>query len=97
SNLADVGDDWEAGFSSREMLSRLEYVQIDDVEGCDAELKLLTFLLKKAKVLEQIDIIFFRSCDGSRDSKRQVELFIKKIREVPTASSSINWKIIKTW
>ncbi|RZC75479.1 hypothetical protein C5167_050969 [Papaver somniferum] len=46
SNLAVIGDDWEAGLSSPGMLSHLEYVSIEKVEGCDAELKLLSFLLK---------------------------------------------------
>ncbi|XP_026436123.1 uncharacterized protein LOC113333988 [Papaver somniferum] len=31
SNLADVGDDWEAGLSLPGMLSHLKYVQIEEV------------------------------------------------------------------
>ncbi|XP_026389022.1 uncharacterized protein LOC113283861 [Papaver somniferum] len=95
-NLAYIGADWEAGLSSPEMLSYLWFVEIYDVEACDAKFKLPAFLLKNAKVLEQVDVIFSRSSFGSRASKGQVELFIKKLRAVPTASSSINWQFMRT-
>ncbi|KAI3957956.1 hypothetical protein MKW98_020598 [Papaver atlanticum] len=88
SNLAGVGDDWEAGLSSPGMLSHLNFVQMEDVEGCDAEFKLLSFLLKKAKVLEEV-VVFFRSSIGSPDRVRQVALFMDKLKAVPAASSSI--------
>ncbi|RZC90476.1 hypothetical protein C5167_029609 [Papaver somniferum] len=88
SNLADVGDDWEAGLSSPEMLSRLKSVQIEKAEGCDAELKLLSFLLKNAKVLEEV-ALFFRSSVGSPDRVKQVRQFRGKLRALPTASSKI--------
>lgn len=86
SNLADVGDDWEVGLSSQGMLSHLEYVVIKEVEGCDAELKILIFLLKNAKVLK-IVVLCFRFSIGSQVT--QVERFLDKLRLVPRASSSI--------
>ncbi|XP_026438468.1 F-box/LRR-repeat protein At1g06630-like [Papaver somniferum] len=42
-NLPDVGDDWESGFSFPGILSRLMLVHFVEVDGCDAELKLLSF------------------------------------------------------
>ncbi|KAI3958112.1 hypothetical protein MKW98_020754 [Papaver atlanticum] len=89
SNLVDVGDDWEAGLSFPGMLSHLKYVQIEVVEGCDAELKLLRFLLKNAENLKEV-ALFFCSSVGSPDGDRQIEQFKDKLRAVvPTASSSI--------
>ncbi|KAI3925588.1 hypothetical protein MKW98_001442 [Papaver atlanticum] len=88
-NLADVGDDWEAGLSFPGVLSHLKSVQFEEVEGCDAELKLLSFLLKNAKVLQKV-VVCFRSSSGSRVVRmRQVKQFEDKIRAVPTASSGI--------
>ncbi|XP_026382463.1 putative F-box/LRR-repeat protein At3g42770 [Papaver somniferum] len=88
SSLVDVGDDWEAGLSVRGMLSHLEYVQVEDMEGCDAEFKLLSFLLRNAKVLKEVEL-FFRPSVGSPDRLIQVQQFQDKLREVPAASSSI--------
>ncbi|KAI3852798.1 hypothetical protein MKX03_028632, partial [Papaver bracteatum] len=87
--LAEVGDDWEAGLSSPGMLSHLKYVRIEEVKGCDAELKLLSFLLKYAAVLVEV-ALFFRSSAGSAARRlRQIERFKQKLRAVPTASPSI--------
>ncbi|KAI3955511.1 hypothetical protein MKW98_028456, partial [Papaver atlanticum] len=88
SNLTDVGDDREAGLSSPGMLSHLKYVDIVEVDGCDAELKLLSFLLKHAMVLAKVALSFRFTC-CLPDIERQVEQFKKKLRAVPTASSSI--------
>ncbi|XP_026459363.1 uncharacterized protein LOC113360026 [Papaver somniferum] len=69
-NLVDVGEDWEAGLSSEGMLSRLTYVCFCEVEGCDAELKLLSFLLKHGHVLTKVALSFCAgtcSPDGERD------------------------------
>ncbi|KAI3870128.1 hypothetical protein MKX03_021601, partial [Papaver bracteatum] len=85
--LADVGDEWETGLSLPGMLSHLEYVEIE-VEGCDAELKLLCFLFKKAKVLKKV-VLYFRSSVGSPGGVTQVEQFMDTLRLLPTASSSI--------
>ncbi|KAI3891756.1 hypothetical protein MKX03_020894, partial [Papaver bracteatum] len=90
SNSVDVGEDWEAGLFSPGMLSHLEYVQIEEVEGCDAELKLLRFLLKNAENLEKV-ALFFCSSVGSPDGVRQIEQFKDKLRAVPTASSIIQF------
>ncbi|RZC85643.1 hypothetical protein C5167_026315 [Papaver somniferum] len=49
SNVTDAGDDWEAGLSLPGMSSHLKYVQFEEAEGCDAELKLLVFFLEKRK------------------------------------------------
>ncbi|XP_026432550.1 uncharacterized protein LOC113329929 [Papaver somniferum] len=62
--LSKVGDDWEAGLSSPGMLSHLKYVGIKEAEGCDGELKLLSYLLTNAKVLEKVSPLF-RSSAGS--------------------------------
>ncbi|KAI3875279.1 hypothetical protein MKX03_001277 [Papaver bracteatum] len=70
------------------MLSHLEYVEIEEVEGCDAELKMLRFLLKTAKVLREV-AVYFRSSDGSLDRLRQARLFIDKLSAVPAASPGI--------
>ncbi|KAI3954577.1 hypothetical protein MKW98_019708 [Papaver atlanticum] len=91
SNLVDIGDDWEAGLSSPGMLSHLKYVNFDEVEGCDAELKLLSFLLKHATVLRRI-YLSFRASIGSLDGVRQMKLFRDKVRALPTASSSVKIK-----
>ncbi|KAI3831797.1 hypothetical protein MKX03_000139, partial [Papaver bracteatum] len=88
SNLADVGNDWEAGLPIPGMLSHLKFVQMEEVVGSDAELKLLSFLLKNAKVLEKF-ALFFRSSAGSGDRVRQVKQFQNKLRLVPIASSCI--------
>ncbi|KAI3891488.1 hypothetical protein MKX03_024751, partial [Papaver bracteatum] len=85
-NLPDVGDDWEAGLSFPGMLPHLKLVHFEEVEGCDAELKLLCFLLKNASVLKKV-VVHFRS---SVCSPRQVEEFKNKVRAVSTASSSID-------
>ncbi|KAI3887147.1 hypothetical protein MKX03_014160, partial [Papaver bracteatum] len=81
--LADVGDDWEAGLSVPGMLSQLKSIRFEEVEGCDAELKLLSFLLKNAKALQKVALLF-RSSSGAR-----VKHFEAKIRAVPAASSGI--------
>ncbi|KAI3877746.1 hypothetical protein MKW98_020227, partial [Papaver atlanticum] len=60
SNLADVGDDWEAEFSLTCMFSHLKYVEIREVEGCDNEFSFLRFLFKNSTVLEKVNL-FFRS------------------------------------
>ncbi|KAI3955276.1 hypothetical protein MKW98_020909 [Papaver atlanticum] len=88
SNSADVGDDWEVGFSLSGMVSNLNVVRIENVHGCDAELKILSYLLKNAKGLKKV-VLYFRPSVGSSDRVRQVKLFKKKLIEVPTASSSI--------
>ncbi|XP_026444386.1 FBD-associated F-box protein At4g13985-like isoform X2 [Papaver somniferum] len=91
SNLADVGNNWEAGFSSPGMLSHLKYVNFDEVGGSDAELKLLSFLLKHAKDLRRI-FLSFRASIGSPDGVRQMKLFRDKVRALPAASSSVKVK-----
>ncbi|KAI3879299.1 hypothetical protein MKX03_024274, partial [Papaver bracteatum] len=88
SNSADVEDDWDAGQSFPGMLSHLKFVHIEEAQGCDAELKLLRFLLKNGKVLEKV-AIFFRSTIGSPDRERQVKQFQDKLRAVSTTSLSI--------
>ncbi|KAI3893190.1 hypothetical protein MKX03_007022, partial [Papaver bracteatum] len=88
SNLAGVGDDGEAGLPLPGILSHLKFVQLEEAQGCDAELKLLRFLLANAKVLEKV-VIFFRSTTASPDRAKQVEQFKDKLIAVPTASSSI--------
>ncbi|RZC93025.1 hypothetical protein C5167_028385, partial [Papaver somniferum] len=89
SNLADVGDNREeAGLTLPGMLSHLKSVQIEEVVGCDAELKILSFLLKNAMVLKKV-ALFLRSGVGSPDRVEQVKQFKDKLRAVPTASSSI--------
>ncbi|KAI3958148.1 hypothetical protein MKW98_020790 [Papaver atlanticum] len=88
SNSADVGDYWEAGLLCPGMLSHLGYVRFEEVEGCDAEIKLLSFLLENAKVLKKV-VLYFRSSAGSPRRARQVEQFERKLRAVPAASSSI--------
>ncbi|RZC63208.1 hypothetical protein C5167_024976 [Papaver somniferum] len=85
SNSADVGDYREAGLLCPGMLSHLRYVQFKEVEGCDAELRLLSFLLENAKVLKKV-VLYYRSSAGLPKRVRQVE---HKLRAVPTASSSI--------
>ncbi|RZC82130.1 hypothetical protein C5167_044914 [Papaver somniferum] len=85
SKLAQVGDGWEAGLSLPGMLSHLKFVRIEEVEGCDAELKLLSFLLKNAKNLEEV-VLEYRSNIDSPEGARQ---FQDKLRLVPTASSNI--------
>ncbi|KAI3891713.1 hypothetical protein MKX03_001221, partial [Papaver bracteatum] len=91
SNLVDVGDDWEARLSSPGMLSHLKYVNFDEVEACDAELKLLRFLLKHATVLRRI-YLSFRARIGSPDGVRQMKLFRDEVRALPAASSSVKIK-----
>ncbi|KAI3919098.1 hypothetical protein MKW98_016651 [Papaver atlanticum] len=93
SNLADVGNDWEAGLPIPGMLSHLKFVQMEEVVGSDAELKLLSFLLKNAKALEKF-ALFFRSSAGSGDRGRQVKQFKNKLRLVPAASSRIRTVVV---
>ncbi|KAI3898519.1 hypothetical protein MKX03_000262, partial [Papaver bracteatum] len=88
SNLADVGDDWEAGLSCPGMLSHLSYVFIEEAEGCDAEFKILRFLLKNANDLEEVSL-FFRSSVGLPDRARKIKQFKKQLRAVPAASSNV--------
>ncbi|KAI3962417.1 hypothetical protein MKW98_010968 [Papaver atlanticum] len=95
SSLSDVGDDWEAGLSLQGILSHLKYVHIREVEGCDAELKLLSFLLKSAKVLKQV-VLHPRSTIDSPDRVRRQ--FRSKLRALPRASSHIimRWPATKS-
>ncbi|KAI3897096.1 hypothetical protein MKW98_015792 [Papaver atlanticum] len=89
SNLADVGDNQEeAGLSLQGMLSHLKTVQIEEVVGCDAELKILSFLLKNAMVLNKV-ALFLRSGVHLPGRVEQIKQFKDKLRAVPTASSSI--------
>ncbi|KAI3878000.1 hypothetical protein MKW98_008277 [Papaver atlanticum] len=88
SNLADVGDDWESGLSLTCMFSHLKFVEIREVEGCDNELKFLTFLLKNSMVLEKLSL-FFRYTSDSLDRGRYVRRFKRNLKLLPTASSSI--------
>ncbi|KAI3891714.1 hypothetical protein MKX03_001222, partial [Papaver bracteatum] len=88
SNLVDIGDDWEAGLSSPGMLSHLKYVKFDEVEGCDAEFKLLRFLFKHGKVLRGVGLSF-RASIGSPDGVTQMKLFRDKVTALPTASLSV--------
>ncbi|KAI3925604.1 hypothetical protein MKW98_001458 [Papaver atlanticum] len=84
----DVGDVWEAGLSSPGMLSNLKIVEIENVEGCDAEFKILRFLLENAKDLEEV-VIFFCSGLSSPNRIRRIVRFKEKLRAVPTASSDV--------
>ncbi|RZC85421.1 hypothetical protein C5167_041604 [Papaver somniferum] len=86
SNLADVGDGWEAGLSSPGMLSHLELVGIMEVEGCDNELKFLSFLLKNVTTLRTV-VLYPRSPVASPDRVRKQ--FLDRLRAFPRASSSI--------
>ncbi|KAI3875188.1 hypothetical protein MKX03_032992, partial [Papaver bracteatum] len=88
SNLADIGDDWEAGLSLACMFSHLEFVDIREVEGYENELKFLTFLLKNSLVLEEL-VLFFRSTSDSLDRGRCIRRFKRNLKLLPTASSSI--------
>ncbi|KAI3867655.1 hypothetical protein MKX03_036565, partial [Papaver bracteatum] len=69
SNLADVGDDWEEGFSLTCMFSHLKFVEITEVVGCDNELKFLRFLLKYSMALEKVNL-FFQSTSDLLDKGR---------------------------
>ncbi|KAI3943796.1 hypothetical protein MKW98_004301 [Papaver atlanticum] len=82
-NLVDIGDGWEAGLPLQGMLSHLEYVRIEEVEGCDAELKLLSFLLQNASVLEEV-VLYPRATIESPD--RVSKQFGDKLRALPRAS-----------
>ncbi|XP_026430839.1 putative F-box/FBD/LRR-repeat protein At1g78760 [Papaver somniferum] len=89
SNVSSVVSDvWEVGLSSIGKSSRLNSVQIEEVEGCDADLRILSFLFRNAKYLKRV-IIYFRSSVGTPDKGKQVEQFKDMLRAVPTASSSI--------
>ncbi|KAI3870846.1 hypothetical protein MKX03_013737, partial [Papaver bracteatum] len=94
-NLVDTGDGWEAGLSLTGMLSHLEYVQIEGVEGCDAELKLVSFLLKNASVLKKL-VLHTRSRIESPNRVRKQ--FSYKLRALPKASSHIRivWPVTKS-
>ncbi|XP_026411212.1 F-box/LRR-repeat protein At3g58900-like [Papaver somniferum] len=82
--LLDAGDDWEVGFSFPGMLSHLSTVRIEEIVGCDAELKLLSFLLENAKVLEEVTL--YPITNSLRRVRNQ---FMKKLRALPRASSRI--------
>lgn len=72
---------------ARNVVSPQVCVQFEETEGCDAELKLLVFFLKTAKVLEKV-VLYFRPSAASSKRVRQ-EQYKDKLRAVPTASSSI--------
>ncbi|RZC63848.1 hypothetical protein C5167_025600 [Papaver somniferum] len=95
SNLANVGDDWDAGLSFPEMLPCLKLVQIKKVEGCDNELKFLSFLLKNATTLKKV-VLYPRSTIKS--PKRVKRQFRDKLRALPRASSHIRmeWPATKS-
>ncbi|KAI3894259.1 hypothetical protein MKX03_021849, partial [Papaver bracteatum] len=57
-------------------------------EGCANELKLLRFLLKKSTVLEKVNLTFRFTCDSLNEG-RQVTVFERNLRALPTASSCI--------
>ncbi|KAI3890192.1 hypothetical protein MKX03_023374, partial [Papaver bracteatum] len=89
SGLPDIGENWEARSSFPCVLSKLRYVEITEVEGCDNELKLLGFLLESANVLEEV-ALFFRYTVGSPERVKQVKRFRDQLRALPRASSSVN-------
>ncbi|KAI3944268.1 hypothetical protein MKW98_016498 [Papaver atlanticum] len=93
SNLADVGDDWDEGFSLTCMFSHLKFVEISEVEGCDNELKFLRFLLKNSMALEKVNL-FFQSTSDLLDNGRQLRRFMRNVRVLPAASSSIQMNFI---
>ncbi|RZC66287.1 hypothetical protein C5167_009973 [Papaver somniferum] len=92
-NLADVEDDWDAGFSLTCMYSHLKVIEIGGVEGCDNELKFVRFMLKNSMVLEKVNL-FFRSTSDSLDGGRQIRRFKRNLRAMPTASSSIKMNFL---
>lgn len=92
-NLADVEDDWDAGFPLTCMYSHLKFIEIKGVEGCDNELKFLRFVLKNSMVLEKVNL-FFRSTSDSLDGGRQIRKFKRNLRAMPTASSSIKMNFL---
>lgn len=67
-------------------LSHLKLIRINDAEECDAELELLSFLFKNAKVLEKV-VVCFGSSVGSPDRVTQVKQFQDKLRALPRSSS----------
>ncbi|XP_026431001.1 F-box/LRR-repeat protein 13-like [Papaver somniferum] len=86
SNLGNIEDDWEAGLILPGKLSHLKLIRINDAEECDAELELLSFLFKNAKVLEKV-VVCFGSSVGSPDRVTQVKQFQDKLRALPRSSS----------
>ncbi|KAI3877742.1 hypothetical protein MKW98_020223 [Papaver atlanticum] len=92
-NLADLGDDWEAGLSLTCMFTHLKVVEIREVEGCENEVKFLRFLLKNSAALEKVNL-FFRSTGDSHDNVRQVRRFERNLRVLSTASSNIQMNFI---
>ncbi|KAI3903387.1 hypothetical protein MKW98_032041 [Papaver atlanticum] len=87
-NLADIGDDWDAGLPLTCMYPRLKFIEIKEVEGCDNELKFLRFMLKNSTVLEKVNL-FFRSTSDSLDGGRRIRGFKRNLRAMPTSSSGI--------
>ncbi|XP_026430840.1 putative F-box/FBD/LRR-repeat protein At1g78760 [Papaver somniferum] len=86
----DVGDDWEEGFSLPGMLSHLNIVRIENVDGCDAEFKILSFLLKNAKVLKEVAL--YPACSSVKSPSRLRKQFKNKLRALPRASSDIKMR-----
>ncbi|KAI3887615.1 hypothetical protein MKX03_031856, partial [Papaver bracteatum] len=84
---------WEPGLSQPCMLSHLKFIKIGAIRGYDNELKLLGLLLKNAIALEDVKLYFrFNPC--SSDQRRRESEFIKKLKALPRASSSINTSFV---
>ncbi|XP_026400180.1 putative F-box/LRR-repeat protein At3g58880 [Papaver somniferum] len=84
SNLEDAGDEWGEGMVLPRMLSHLKFIQIEGMEGCDNELRALQYLLRNAKVLMEVQLVFCSFVGAP-----EVEQFVEKVRGLPTTSSNM--------
>lgn len=84
---------WEPELSQPCMLSHLKFIEIGAIQGNDNELKLLGLLLKNAVALEDVKL-YFHSNPCSTDQRRRESEFIKKLKALPRASSSINTSFV---
>ncbi|XP_026460735.1 F-box/LRR-repeat protein At4g14103-like isoform X1 [Papaver somniferum] len=90
-NTNNTGGDWIVGSSSFPCLHYLKFVQIQGIQGCLNELKLLQVLLKKAVVLEKVTL--FCSETDSPDRAAQLVEFKEMLLAYPSASSSVSISI----
>ncbi|PIA35555.1 hypothetical protein AQUCO_03500127v1 [Aquilegia coerulea] len=68
------------------MLHKLKSVRMQNLKGCENELRFIEVLLEKAMVLE--DIAITTTKEHTSDSEKKLEEFIKKLQSLPKASSS---------
>lgn len=80
------GSSWDGPYSFECRLYRLKSIEYQELDRYEGEIKLMTFMLKNALMLEQISIT---STTRSNSKKKKLVKFCQKLQYIPSASSSV--------